>query len=66
MAMASVIAATTIIFGFQRCLIFIPVLLLVVVARLTLKRHTPLQIVAGALIGTLTPLVVVAALPLFI
>ena len=66
MAMTSIISATTIIFGFQRSLIFIPVLLLVVLARLVLKRHTALQILAGALIGTLTPLAVVATLPFFI
>lgn len=66
MAMTSILSATTIIFGFQRSLIFIPILLLVILARLVLKRHTAPQIVAGALIGALTPLAVVATLPLFI
>ena len=61
MAMSSIVAATAIMFGFEQCLIWVPALLLVVLARLALKRHTPVQLLAGALIGTLTPLVVVAA-----
>ena len=66
MAMSSIIAATTILFGFKQSLIFVPILLLVILARLVLKRHTPLQIVLGVLIGTLTPLAVTVALPHFI
>ena len=66
MAMSSVISATTILFGFKQSLIFVPILLLVILARLVLKRHTPLQILLGVLIGTLTPLAVIVALPHFI
>ncbi len=64
MAMASIISATTIMFGLSRGLAFLPVLLLVILARLVLKRHTPVQIVAGTLIGLLTPLAVLAILDL--
>ena len=64
MAMANIIAATAIMFGFSQSLVFLPVLLLVILARLALKRHTPAQLLAGALIGTLTPLAVIAALGL--
>ena len=60
--MASVISATTLMFGLSRGLAFVPVLMLVVLARLVLKRHTAAQIMLGALIGVLTPLGVVAAL----
>ena len=66
MAMTSVMSATTIMFGFQKSLYIIPLLLLVILARLVLKRHTPLQIMIGTLIGTLTPLAVIAALPRFV
>lgn len=59
--MASVIAATTLMFGFNRGLLFLPVLLLVVLARLVLSRHTPAQLIIGTLIGLLTPLGSIAA-----
>ena len=60
--MASVISATTLMFGFSKGLVFLPLLLLVVLARLVLERHTPAQIIVGALIGVLTPLAVIAAI----
>ena len=66
MAMTSMISATAILFGFSQSLIFIPVLLAVVLARLVLNRHTPVQIIAGILIGALTPFAVIAALALAI
>ena len=66
MAMSSIISATTLLFGFAQGLVFIPVLLLVVLARLVLQRHTTLQIMVGVLIGILTPLAVVAALGLIV
>ena len=64
--MASVISATTLMFGFNQGLLFLPVLLLVVLARLVLGRHTPGQILIGTMIGLLTPLGAVAALGMFI
>ena len=66
MALSSVIAATTLLFGFTQGLLFMPLLLLVALARLVLRRHTTLQIMAGVLIGVLTPLLVVAAAGLLI
>ncbi len=66
MAMSSIISATTLLFGFAQALFFVPVLLLVVLARLVLRRHTTLQIMVGVLIGVLTPLAVVAAAGLLI
>ncbi|MCY3832687.1 MAG: hypothetical protein OXG85_06695 [Chloroflexi bacterium] len=60
--MASLITATALMFSFNHGLAFVPVLLLVVLARLVLKRHTGAQILLGVLIGSLTPFVVVAAL----
>ena len=59
--MASIISATALMFGVKQGLAFLPVLLLVVLARLVLRRHTGTQIMLGALIGALTPLAVVAA-----
>ena len=66
MAMSSIISATALMFGFKQGLYFLPLLLLVISARLVLKRHTPVQIMAGTLIGALTPLGVVAALGFYI
>lgn len=66
MAMTSMISATAILFGFSQSLIFIPLILVVVLARLVLRRHTPVQIMAGVLIGVLTPFAVIAALALII
>ena len=62
MAMSSIVSATVIMFGFSQSLVFVPVLLLVVLARLVLKRHTAAQVLIGVLIGVLTPLAVVALL----
>lgn len=62
MAMSSVISATALLFGLRPALVFLPVLLLVVLARLVLKRHTPAQLLIGTLIGMFTPLAVVAVL----
>ena len=64
MAMSSIISATAILFGFSQSLMLMPVILAVVLARLVLGRHTPLQIMAGILIGALTPFAVIATLPL--
>ena len=66
MAMTSIISATTIIYGFNKSLVFIPVLLAVILARLVLRRHTAWQIVLGALIGVFTPLIVIAAIALLV
>lgn len=64
--MASIISATALMFGFYQGLLFLPVLLLVALARLVLGRHSPAQIVIGALIGVLTPLAAIAAMGMFI
>ena len=47
-------------------LVFLPLLLLVVLARLVLQRHTPAQIILGALIGVLAPLGTVAFIAMLI
>ncbi len=62
--MASVVSAATLMFGFSKGLLFLPLLMLVVLARLVLERHTPAQIIIGALIGVLTPLAIIAAFAL--
>ncbi len=62
MGMSSIISATAVIYGLRQGLLFLPLLLLVIVARLALRRHTGPQILLGALIGLLTPLAVVAVL----
>ena len=62
MAMASIVSATALMYGFVQSLVFVPLLLLVALARLVLKRHTSLQVLIGVLIGLLAPLGVVALL----
>lgn len=62
MGMSSIISATAVIYGLRQGLLFLPLLLLVIVARLVLRRHTASQILLGVLIGVLTPLAVVAIL----
>ncbi len=64
MAITSIVAATAIVYDLGAALAYVPLLLLVVLARLVLKRHTPLQIMQGTLIGLLTPLAVVAVVGL--
>lgn len=62
MAIASMTSATAIVFSFGLSLMIVPVLLVVVLARLVLNRHTPAQLVAGTLIGALTPFLVIYAM----
>ena len=62
MAIASVTSATALVFGIEMSLVFVPLILLVVLARLVLHRHTVTQIMTGTLIGTLTPFLVIALL----
>lgn len=64
MAITSVISATALVFGVKMGLVFIPLALLVILARLVLDRHTPLQIMTGTLIGGLTPFIVIPVLSL--
>ncbi len=64
MAITSIVSATAVVYDLGTALAYMPLLLLVVLARLVLKRHTPLQIVQGTLIGLLTPLAVVAVVGL--
>ena len=66
MATTSVVSATAIIYGMGSALAWVPLLLLVVLSRLALKRHTPAQILQGTLIGLFTPLAVVAGVGLWL
>ena len=49
-------------YSFNQSLVFVPALLLVILARLVLQRHTAIQVLLGVLIGVLTPLAVVLLL----
>ncbi|MCB8951411.1 MAG: hypothetical protein H6650_05300 [Ardenticatenales bacterium] len=55
-AMASTVAIAWLVFGSWTLLITLPLLILVAWVRLFLKRHTPAQIIAGTLLGSLTVL----------
>lgn len=65
MAISGVTFATALTFGSASALWLVPVIMLVSAARLTLKRHTPMQILAGILIGCLFPLVAISIIPIF-
>ncbi len=62
MAITSVTSATALIFSLSRSYLIVPIIMLVVLARLVLNRHTPAQLIIGALIGILTPFSVIALL----
>lgn len=64
--MTSVISASALMFGLGNGLVFLPLLLLVALARLVLGRHSPAQIILGALIGVLAPLGTVAVIGMLI
>jgi membrane-associated phospholipid phosphatase len=66
MAITSVTSATALVFGTRISLAFVPLILLVVLARLVLNRHTYTQIMVGILIGGLTPFIVISVLSLMI
>lgn len=46
-------------YGLPALLLMVPLLVLVAAARLRLNRHTPMQIVVGAMIGLLVPVMVI-------
>jgi len=64
MAIASLTSATALVFGLRTGFAFIPLVLVVILARLVLDRHTPFQIMVGTLIGALTPFLVIPVVQL--
>ncbi len=48
--------ATGVLFGLQPALFTVPLVVLVGAARLKLKRHTPMQVIAGTALGVAIPL----------
>ncbi|MBA3871574.1 MAG: hypothetical protein H0X30_20705 [Anaerolineae bacterium] len=60
MSISVAVVATGIVFGAAPALFVSPLLPLVGAARLRLQRHTLAQVIAGAVVGALIPLVVLA------
>jgi hypothetical protein len=60
-SISAAIVATGAFFGIVPALVVLPLALLVAAARLSLKRHTPAEIVIGTLVGALIPVLLVAA-----
>jgi len=56
MSMAGAVVAIGLLFGLLPALFMLPLLALVGVARLKLRRHTPAQVIAGTVIGAFIPL----------
>lgn len=65
MSISGAAVAAGVLFGLMSLVALLPLVILVGAARLNLKRHTPAQVVAGAVIGVATPLLlfVVIATP---
>lgn len=66
MGISSVTSATSLVFGVQTGAVFIPLILLVVLARLVLKRHNTFQVMVGTLIGGLVPFLVIPVVALWV
>ncbi len=62
MSISVAVVATGIVFGAAPALFVSPLLPIVGAARLRLERHTLAQVVAGAIVGALIPLVVLAVM----
>lgn len=60
MSTASAVVGAVYAFGLPALLLMIPILMLVSAARLRLNRHTPAQILVGALIGVVIPTTMLA------
>jgi membrane-associated phospholipid phosphatase len=60
MSITGAVVATGAFFGIVPALILLPLIVLVGAARLKLERHTPAQVVAGALVGVVVPLTLLA------
>lgn len=55
MSITSAVVAAGMVFGTTTALVMLPLIPLVGAARLRLQRHTPLQLVAGGIVGALVP-----------
>lgn len=64
MGISSAAVACALIFGYETLLISLPVVMLVGAARFKLKRHTPMQVFFGAMVGTIVPVLMLLLLPL--
>jgi hypothetical protein len=58
MSITSATIAVGVFFSVGSALLLVPLVVLVGAARLSLKRHTPAQILAGTLVGALVPVIV--------
>jgi len=59
-SISAAVVTTGAFFGMLPALLVLPLTLLVVAARLNLKRHTPAEILGGTLVGALMPVLLVA------
>lgn len=64
MTITGAVIAYGLFFGMPYALVTIPLIMLVGAARLYLKRHTPAQVIAGAVVGSLVPMLVIFLLPI--
>jgi hypothetical protein len=63
MSITGAVLAVGIIFSVSVALMLVPAILLVAAARLNLQRHTPAQIIAGTILGSLVPVIILGAIP---
>jgi membrane-associated phospholipid phosphatase len=62
MSITSAIIAIGVVFSVGLALLFVPLAVLVGAARISLKRHTPAQVIGGTLLGALLPMIVLLVL----
>lgn len=63
MSIAGAAIATLLLFGTIPALLTLPLVFLVGAARLKLKRHTLAQVIAGAILGVIIPIMLLASHP---
>jgi hypothetical protein len=66
MSIAGAVVAVGILFSTGPAFIVLPLVPLVAAARLNLHRHTPAQVIAGTVIGSVVPVMVLSLMPLSI
>ncbi len=60
MSISGAVVAALVFFGLVPALILLPLVVLVGAARLKLQRHTPAQVIAGAAVGVIVPILLFA------
>ena len=58
MSITGITMALTFVYGIEAGMLATPFIVIVALARLQLRRHTPIQLIGGVIVGILTPMIV--------